>query len=67
VFIDGASTERGFTVNTDWRFSCCSHERLSGSVIDGDDYHFPMAACDVSSWRHVLLEQRINDNRKHCD
>jgi hypothetical protein len=65
--IDGASTERGFTVNTDRRFSSCTHKRLSGSVVDGDEYHFPVAACNVGSRRHILLEQRNNDSRHLYD
>ena len=48
-------------------FSPCTHQRLSGSFIDGDKYHFPVASGNVVSQRHVLFDQRNNDRRQHVD
>ena len=50
-------------------FSCCTRRQLSGSLVNGNEYHFSMVTCNVGSRRHVPLElqRRIDADRQHCD
>ena len=61
------ATVRCWSLNAAACFSCSTRRQLSGSLVDGNEYHFSMVTCNVGGRRHVPLEQRIDDDRQHCD